>query len=426
MSDVPKTAFFTAKQEEFIGKLKYGGLKRLNILTGSVRAGKTWITLVGWALWVAQMPIDKDYIMVGVTLDTLDNNCLRLLQDLVGEQNFCYSARAKVGTLFGRRVRLEGANDTRSERKIRGATFQGAYVDEITRIDYDFWQMLLSRLSERGAKLFGSTNPDNPSHWLKIEYLDRAEELDMYADKFTIDQNTFLDPEYVRQIKSEYTGVFYKRYIEGEFAIAEGIIYSEYETALCEPFNGTFTDYVLSIDYGTQNAFAALLWGQQGGVWYCMREYYYSGRDTGKQLTDEEYAVALETHFSDIIEYKQMHGDKLKVIIDPSAASFIATLKRRDSKYKAHPADNAVLDGIRETAAAMYTGKIKIFTICKCLIRELQGYAWEEDTAEDTPIKVNDHACDSMRYFVRTMKILKWKEDCDSMRLFVKVPKIVK
>ena len=200
-----KTKFFTAKQEEFISKFKYGGLKRLNILTGSVRAGKTWVTLVGWAMWVAQMPIDKDYIMVGVTLDTLDNNCLRLLQDIVGERHFQYNAKNKVGTLFGRRIRLEGANDTRSERKIRGATFQGAYVDEITRIDFNFWQMLLSRLSERGAKLFGSTNPDNPSHWLKVEYLDRADELDMYSDKFTIDENTFLDPEYVKQIL--HTGV---------------------------------------------------------------------------------------------------------------------------------------------------------------------------------------------------------------------------
>lgn len=400
-----KTKFFTAKQEEFISKIKYGGLKRLNILTGSVRAGKTWVTLVGWAIWVAQMPIDKDYIMVGVTLDTLDNNCLRLLQDLVGDKYFRYNAKAKVGTLFGRRIRLEGANDNRSERKIRGATFQGAYVDEITRIDHDFWQMLLSRLSEPGAKLFGSTNPDSPNHWLKAEYLDRADELDMYCDKFTIDQNTFLDPEYVKQIKSEYTGVFYRRFIEGEFAVAEGIIYPEYETAVCEPISGGFTDYVLSIDYGTQNAFAALLWGCHGGIWYCIREYYYSGRDTNKQKTDEEYAVDLETHFDDIIEYKMNRGEKLKVIIDPSAASFIIALKKRDHKYRVLPADNAVMDGIRETATAMYTGKIKIYTSCKSLIKELQGYAWVADAPEDTPMKVNDHACDSMRYFVKTMKI---------------------
>lgn len=388
-----KTTFFTAKQEEFVGKLKYGGLKRLNILTGSVRAGKTWITLVVWAMWVAQMPIDKDYIMVGVTLDTLDNNCLRLLQDLVGENNFRYSARAKVGSLFGRRIRLEGANDTRSERKIRGATFQGAYVDEITRIDYNFWQMLLSRLSEPGAKLIGSTNPDNPSHWLKTEYLDRIDDIDLYADKFTLDENTFLDPEYVKQIKAEYTGVFYKRFIEGEFAVAEGIIYPDYEEALCAPFDGPFSEYILSIDYGTQNAFAALLWGNKGGVWYIIQEYYYSGRDTGKQLTDEEYAVALETHFGKYIKIKQDRGDKLKVIIDPSAASFITTLKKREHKYKVIPADNAVVDGIRETASAMYTEKIKIFDTCKCLIKEMQGYAWKEDAADDTPIKVNDHAC---------------------------------
>ena len=265
--------------------------------------------------------------------------------------------------------------------------------------------MLLSRLSEPNAKLFGSTNPDSPNHWLKVEYLDRVDELDLYWDKFTIDQNTFLDPEYVRQIKSEYTGVFYKRYIEGEFAVAEGIIYPEYEQAVCAAFEGPFSDYVLSIDYGTQNAFAALLWGHKGEVWYCIREYYYSGRDTGKQLTDEEYAVALDTHFGDIIDIKKRSGDKLRTIIDPSAASFITVLKKRDYKYKVLPADNAVLDGIRETATAMYTGKIKIFDTCKSFIKELQGYAWADNAVEDTPIKVNDHACDSCRYFVKTMKI---------------------
>lgn len=398
-------SFFTEKQATFIQRLKYGGLKRLNILSGSVRAGKTWITLVAWAIWVGQMPIEKDYLMVGVTLDTLDNNCLRLLQELVGEANFKYSARAKVGYLFGRRIRLEGANDNRSERKIRGSTIQGAYVDEITRIDRGFWTMLLSRLSEPDAKLFGSTNPDSPNHWLKVEYLDRVEELDLYWDKFTIDQNTFLDPEYVKQIKAEYTGVFYKRYIEGEFAVAEGIIYPEYETALCEPFNAAFSDYVLSIDYGTQNAFAALLWASKDGIWYCIREYYYSGRDTGKQLTDEEYAVALETHFNDVIEAKKARGDKLRAIIDPSAASFITALKKRDYKYKVVPADNAVLDGIRETGTAIYTGKIKVFNTCKCMIKEFQSYAWQPNATEDTPIKENDHAMDSCRYFVKTMKI---------------------
>ena len=399
------SAFFTEKQAAFIKKLKYGDLKRLNILTGSVRAGKTWITLVAWAIWVAQMPLDRDYIMVGVTLDTLDNNCLRLLQDLVGDANFQYNAKAKAGLLFGRRIRLEGANDNRSERKIRGSTLQGAYVDEITRIDRGFWTMLLSRLSLPGARLFGSTNPDSPSHWLKTEYLDRVDELDLYVDKFTLDENTFLDPEYVKQIKAEYTGVFYKRYIEGEFAVAEGVIYPEYEQALCAAFDGPFTEYVLSIDYGTQNAFCALLWGHKEGIWYCTKEYYYSGRDTGKQKTDEEYAVDLDTHFGDIIEGKQERGEKLKVIIDPSAASFITALKKRDHKYRVLPADNAVLDGIRETATAMYTGKIKIFNTCKAMIKEFQGYAWQDNATEDVPIKVNDHAMDSCRYFVKTMKI---------------------
>ena len=165
---------------------------------------------------------------------------------------------------------------------------------------------------------------------------------------------------------------------------------------------------MLSVDYGTQNATAVLLWGLYGNVWYCIREYYYSGRETGKQKTDEEYCDDIENTFSDAIQKKQDKGEKIRIIVDPSAASFITALKRR-KKYKVAAADNNVLDGIRDTDTAMFQEKIKIFDSCKCLIGELQGYCWIPNSPEDAPVKENDHACDSMRYFVETMKIVKPK-----------------
>lgn len=375
-------------------------LKRINLLEGSVSSGKTWISLVLWAFWVNTSPEDKLYMMCAKSLTTLKRNCLILLQELVGEDNFSFSINTKEGQLFGRKILLEGANDIRSESKIRGLTLQGAYCDELTQFPHDFYTMLLSRLRLPGAKLIATTNPDSPSHWLKKEYIDRQDELDFLDVKFLLDDNTTLPADYVDNIKREYTGVFYDRFILGNWVNAEGMIYPMYQKALCEPLESRPERYVLSIDYGTLNAFAALLWAKIGNVWYCIKEYYYSGRDTGEQKTDDEYGKAIDEIFG---EYTSDYI-KLPVIVDPSAASFI-TLMRRKKRYRILTADNDVLDGIRETATAMQTDKIKISHQCKNLIRELEGYVWDDSLSEDRPVKVNDHAADAMRYFVKTMKI---------------------
>ena len=155
---------YTAKQRELLRLWQKGGLRRINLLEGSVSSGKTWVSLVLWAFWVASMPQAKSYLMCGKSLIALKRNCLLLLQELVGESNFTFSIQAKEGYLFGRRVFLEGANDARSESKIRGMTLQGAYCDELTQFPEDFFTMLLSRLRLPGAKLIATTNPDAPLH----------------------------------------------------------------------------------------------------------------------------------------------------------------------------------------------------------------------------------------------------------------------
>lgn len=216
---------YTKKQAELMRAFKENRLKRLNILHGSIRSGKTWISLVLWAFWVSISPIDKSYLMTAKTLTSLKRNCLDLLESLVGRRNFSYSLSQKQGDLFGRKIYLEGVNDTRAESKIRGMTLQGAYCDELTLFTEDFFNMLLSRLSEKGAKLFATTNPDNPNHWLKVNYIDRRDKLDLFVMRFLIDDNTTLDPEYVKQIKAENTGVFYDRFILGKWVNAQGLIY---------------------------------------------------------------------------------------------------------------------------------------------------------------------------------------------------------
>lgn len=218
---------YTPKQLQLLKLWQQNKLKRLNILEGSVRSGKTWVSLVLWAFWVASSPKDKTYMMIGKTITTLKRNCLYPLQELIGERNFTFSTSAKEASLFGRKILLEGASDKRSEGKIRGVTLIGAYCDELTLFDEEFFTMLLSRLSESGAKLIATTNPDTPHHWLCKNYLSK-DDLDLLSIKFLLDDNTFLDESYRENLKKEYTGVFYDRFILGLWVVAEGAIYKEF------------------------------------------------------------------------------------------------------------------------------------------------------------------------------------------------------
>ena len=206
--------------------------KRINLLTGSVRSGKTYVSLLKWAIFVGSMPANCEFLMTGKTLTSLKRNCLGLLQDLVGS-NFKYSISQKSGELFGRKIWLEGANDDRAESKIRGMTLAGAYVDELTQIPFDFYKMLLSRLSVKNAKLYATTNPDTPTHWVKTDIIDN-EEIDKSIWHFTFDDNEILkreNEEYFENLKREYKSmgdVFYERFILGLWVLAEGLIYKQF------------------------------------------------------------------------------------------------------------------------------------------------------------------------------------------------------
>lgn len=385
---------YSDKQRELLHRWQTGGLKRINILEGSVRSGKTWVTLVLWAFWVATMPEDAAYLMVAKTLTSLRRNCLDLLEKLVGRKNFTYSIPKKEARLFGRLVYLEGVNDARAESKIRGMTLQGALCDELTLFTEDFFAMLLSRLSLPEAKLFGSTNPDNPSHWLMEKYIKRQDELDMLVMKFLIDDNPALDPEYVRQLKREYTGVFYRRYILGEWCVAEGLVYEFDKAAHTTDVIPESGRYFISVDYGTLNPFSAGLWCLNGGRAVRIREYYYSGREKQAMKTDEEYYAQLEKLAGDLpIEC---------VVVDPSAASFIAAI-RRHGRFAVRRARNDVLDGIRLTSMLLRAGRILIHRDCKDAIREFGLYRWDEKSEADRPVKENDHAMDDIRYFCSTV-----------------------
>ena len=390
----------TPKQIEFVRSATH----RWNFKGGATRSGKTYLDF----RWIIPMRIRQRIgqeglaVILGVTKSTIERNVLEPMRNLYGDELVGPISSDNTAKLFGERCYCLGAEKISQVSKLRGSSIKYAYGDEVADWSQEVFELLKSRLDKPWSVFDGTYNPHGPSHWLKgfIE-----SDADIFSQKYTIFDNPFLPQEFVDNLCQEYAGtVYYQRYILGEWALAEGLIYPMYQDAVEAPPEGEPLKYVLSIDYGTMNAFAAGLWALHGQTWYQVDEYYYSGRDEGAQKTDEEYA-------DDLDEFTEGLGDewrKLRTIIDPSAASMIAMLRRR-RRYHVIPADNAVLDGIRETATCLKSGKVKISPACKNWIREAGGYVWDEDAAEDRPVKVEDHAMDQTRYFIKTMNLAKPK-----------------
>ena len=389
-------SLITTKQRQFL----LAPFSRINLLEGSVRSGKTYISLIKWAMFVRTRPQGELFMMVGKTRESLQFNCVGLLEDLAGADFKC-NARSNVGYLYGREIRLLGANDEKAASKIKGSTLAGAYIDELSEIPESFYKMTLSRLSVSGAVLLATTNPDSPNNYVFTDIIEN-EDISRKCWKFLLDDNTFLPKEYIENIKKEYTGVFFERYILGNWVIAEGLVYPDYDnTVKTEPRD--YTEYAVSMDYGTQNPTVMLLWGRHGGTWYAVREYEHSGRETNIQKTDAEYYAELEKLCSDV---PVQAGAKIELIIDPSAASFIA-VAQQGHRFKVRKADNDVLNGIRNTASALSDRRILINDCCARTIREFGLYSWDSRAAEDAVIKEDDHGMDAVRYFIQTKKIYK-------------------
>ena len=348
-------------------------------------------------------------MMVGKTNTSIYRNVIKPMVELVGADAQYYSGKQEMH-LWGRTIYIVGANDERAQGKIQGSTLAGAYVDEASLIPESFFKMLLSRLSIPNSKLFCTTNPDSPFHWLKTDFIDRKDELNAQNDSearhvaswpFLMDDNPSLTEDYKRQLKREYKGLWYKRYIEGQWVLAEGTIYDFFDTDLhtiaLPPSPALY--YVVGVDYGTTNPTAFSLIGYNPNSFPNMwleKEYYYDSRKKGRQKTDSEYADDLK---------KFIRGYIVKAIyLDPSAASFKAEL-RKQGVDKLFDADNEVLDGIRFQSLLLSNGTYKICKNCTNAIKEYSQYRWDEKSVklgEDKPLKENDHVSDSQRYALYT------------------------
>jgi PBSX family phage terminase large subunit len=375
--------------------------RRINIWHGSVRSGKTFISVLRFLTFCAEMP-EGNLLMAGKTLTTLYRNIILPMQEMIGDDKEChYIGSTKTLALAGRNIMLEGANDESSEQKIRGTTLAGAYCDEVTLWPESFWTMLLSRCSVPGAKIFATTNPDSSYHWLKTDYIDRQHELNMKVFHFHIDDNETLTADYVDSLKKEYTGLWYRRFIDGEWCQAEGAIYDMWDearhTVRAEDMPKKFDGMFAACDYGTTNPFAAGVFGVLDGKLYLLKEYHYDSNKQMRQKTDGEYA-------SDMERFLSGYGD-IPLIIDPSAASFRVECQKRRIPVKY--AVNDVLNGIRFVAQLLATGRLFICKDCKETIREFTGYVWDaraQARGVDAPLKQNDHHCVSQDTLVWTDK----------------------
>lgn len=407
----------TPKQAEYIVNAHH----RWNFAVGAVRSGKSHMAVQ----YIIPQGLRERHgkkginLILGASKENIERNVLEPMRQIWGASMVSEIDSRNRASIFGEKVYCIGAEKMNQVSKIRGSEIKFCYVDEIVDINKEVFEMLKSRLSLPYSVCHAAANPSYPTHFIK-EFIDSAENgVDIYSQEYTIYDNPFLPIEYVRSLEAEYAGtVYFLRYILGKWARAEGLIFPMFLEALAEVPNGEAEDLALSVDYGTQNPFAAIAWKKKGGIWYAEREYYHSGRKTGKQKTDDEYATDLEDFMVyEIEDYRTRleasrrepnvpMPSKIQLIVDPSAASFIALMKKKDW-CKVVKANNDVEDGIRETASAMKRGLIKISTSMPEWRREVEGYVWDDKVEEDKPVKENDHLMDATRYFVKTKKICK-------------------
>ncbi|MFE2033051.1 PBSX family phage terminase large subunit [Streptomyces scopuliridis] len=377
---------------------------RINIGHGSVRSGKTIASLVCFLLMVRRAPASGLIVIVGRSLQTIERNCLDVLQDptLFGElaAEVRHTRGATTAVILGRVVHLVGAADARAEGRLRGMTAALAYADEVTLLPAAFFRQLLARLSVTGAKLIDTTNPDSPRHWLRTDYLDRAGELDLAEFHFRLADNPSLSEAYVASLAKEFTGLWRRRMILGEWVVAEGAIFDAYDEQqhVVDELPSMRRHWV-GIDYGTSNPFSALLLGAgDDDRLYVVSEWRHDARVAHRQMTDAAYSRAVRHWLA------EQGIEPEWTFIDPSAASY-STQLWADGHPGVTRAVNDVLDGIRSVSVALDSGLLRIHRSCAGLLAELPNYVWSEEAAargEDKPVKKDDHSVDALRYVIHS------------------------
>lgn len=381
------------------------------ICDGAVRSGKTSLMVVAFIDWAMREFNGQRFGICGKTVGSaVENIVIPYISMQYTKKRYVLHWRRSQKILEvrqGRKVNyfeVFGGKDESSFTLIQGRTLAGVILDEVVLMPESFVNQALARCSVDRARMWFSCNPGPPSHWFKKKWIDKKEDHNALYLHFEMTDNPALSQKTLERYQSMYTGVFYDRYVRGLWVLAEGLVYPMFSGErhiLKEPVE-TEGDYYVSADYGIQNPNVWLLWRKERGAnrWICLKEDYYSGRENARQLTDSELVDRLDN---------MLDGTNVsRVIIDPSAASMIAQLRRRG--YNTRKADNTVLTGISDVCNMLQDGKIAFMPCCENAIREFGMYVWDDkaaDRGEDAPMKQDDHAMDAVRYFVRTMRLVK-------------------
>lgn len=372
------------------------------ICDGAVRSGKTICMADGFFLWAMCSFDQQVFGLCGRTVESLRRNIVIHLQNWLGGTGMVISEKRnenKLVVTYKDRTNtfyLFGGKDESSYTLVQGITLAGALLDEVALMPRSFVEQVCARCSVAGSKMWFNCNPHSPEHWFYKEWIMKCKEKNVLHIHFTMADNLSLAMEIRQRYERLYTGVFYRRYILGEWCAAEGLVYDFTDGSITDERPAGF-EYYISVDYGTLNPFSAGLWSVAGDKAVRIKEFYYDGRNKKRQLTDEEYC-------NEVIALAEGYTIS-KVIVDPSAASFITALKRRGMRVQ--QANNSVLDGIRRTAVYLRDGNIKIHRSCIDAIREFRLYRWDEKSGVDRVIKENDHAMDDIRYFCNTIMLRK-------------------
>ena len=371
------------------------------ICDGAVRSGKTFSMGLSFFLWAQCRFSGRQFGLCGKTISSLRRNLLTELVPYLRRLGFdCRERRSEnllTVALAGRENRflLFGGRDESSASLIQGSTLAGVLLDEVALMPRSFVEQACARCSVPGSRLWFNCNPENPQHWFYQEWILRAAERRALYLHFTMEDNPALTPRIRARYRSAYSGVFYRRFVLGEWTAAQGLVYDFFDRERdCVPAPaGPFDEWRISVDYGTANPASFGLWGRMDGVWYRVAEYYYSSREAGRQKTDAEYARDLQ----------RLAGERrvARVIVDPSAASFIETLRRLG--FHVERANNDVADGIRVTADLLKRRRIVICRGCLDTLREIALYHWDTRGGRDAPKKEGDHAMDELRYFAMSV-----------------------
>ena len=370
------------------------------ICDGAIRSGKTLSMVTGFFLWSMTCFDGCCFGLCGRTIGALRRNIIGNLPAWLGDVVQIRENRSENKLVVTDRTGrsntyyLFGGQDESAYKVIQGITLAGVLLDEVALMPRSFVEQACARCSVAGSKLWFNCNPEGPEHWLYKEWIQKVRQKNLLHLHFTMADNPGLDPAIRARYEAMYTGVFYRRYILGQWCMAEGLVYEfEPQRHITKdiPQNGR---YYISVDYGTRNPFSAGLWCVSDGRAVRIREFYHSGRDSGKMLTDEEYYRELERLAGSLpVEF---------VVVDPSAASFIATI-RAHRRFSVRKARNEVLSGIRLVGSLLREGYLQFAPCCKDAIREFSLYRWEEDGQIDRVQKENDHAMDDIRYFCATV-----------------------